>query len=103
MITRAETGRKHKRCRIFYKISTGGNGNLVPLSILRYLFPNTIGEQFRQIRDKYIVLKTYKKKVSHNLEYAMCKFTTTTTTKKKKQLTCKFFLVPGNGLSFLDF
>ena len=61
----------------------------MPLSILGYLFPNTI-EQLRHTRDKHHI------KIYNEIGIAQLGMYKVQTKHKNNQLICKLFVVPGN-------
>ena len=58
-LTKSEISSKHTKCQIAYKVDTGNDSNLIPVDLLRKLFPNTTKEQLSEYGNRCVVLYTY--------------------------------------------
>ena len=79
-----------------YKIDTGSDRNIMPEHIFKIVFPEVMKEQLAATKNKYVILKTYNKTTVSQL--CMCTVLIEYKSNKKR---CKFFIVPGNGLTLL--
>ena len=74
----------------------GSDGNLMPFSRVKTLFPMTLKEKLEMFKSSSSVLKTCNKDTI--LQLSICIITITN---KDEHKVCKFFVVPGNGPALL--
>ena len=57
-----ETSSRHKGTEIEYKVDTGNDINLMPVTTFKSLFPRATVEQLAKFKDKSVILHTYQNK-----------------------------------------